>query len=181
MSYEQAISEAPDGSTISAQITVTQPRAVTETRNALLAAIAREAELVTERSEGRSSAALVELVRAFESVSVPERRLRDAGIDAGSINDVILVGGQTRMPLVQQKSGRIMPVTEVNPEDIGTLAIEYRDDQPVVVVSGGKYIPASLTVVDNSGEPRAMFTARVKYNIAPLALFEMPADEVQRR
>ena len=28
--------------------------------------------------------------------------LKDAGIDAGSINDVILVGGQTRMPLVQK-------------------------------------------------------------------------------
>ncbi|AKS08052.1 molecular chaperone DnaK [Pseudomonas trivialis] len=29
--------------------------------------------------------------------------LKDAGIDIGAINDVILVGGQTRMPLVQQK------------------------------------------------------------------------------
>jgi molecular chaperone DnaK len=29
--------------------------------------------------------------------------LKDAGIDIGKINDVILVGGQTRMPLVQQK------------------------------------------------------------------------------
>ncbi|MEG0634987.1 MAG: Hsp70 family protein, partial [Pseudomonas sp.] len=29
--------------------------------------------------------------------------LKDSGIDVGSINDVILVGGQTRMPLVQQK------------------------------------------------------------------------------
>jgi len=29
--------------------------------------------------------------------------LQDAGLDAGSIDDVILVGGQTRMPLVQQK------------------------------------------------------------------------------
>ena len=29
--------------------------------------------------------------------------LQDAGLDAASINDVILVGGQTRMPLVQQK------------------------------------------------------------------------------
>jgi molecular chaperone DnaK len=29
--------------------------------------------------------------------------LKDAGIDVGAINDVILVGGQTRMPLVQQK------------------------------------------------------------------------------
>ena len=29
--------------------------------------------------------------------------LKDAGIDVSKINDVILVGGQTRMPLVQQK------------------------------------------------------------------------------
>ena len=29
--------------------------------------------------------------------------LKDAGLDTGSIDDVILVGGQTRMPLVQQK------------------------------------------------------------------------------
>jgi molecular chaperone DnaK len=29
--------------------------------------------------------------------------LQDAGLDAGSIDDVILVGGQTRMPLVQKK------------------------------------------------------------------------------
>jgi molecular chaperone DnaK len=28
--------------------------------------------------------------------------LKDAGIDVGSINDVILVGGQTRMPMVQK-------------------------------------------------------------------------------
>ena len=28
--------------------------------------------------------------------------LKDAGIDVGAINDVILVGGQTRMPLVQK-------------------------------------------------------------------------------
>ncbi|RKW99168.1 hypothetical protein D9B85_13005, partial [Corynebacterium diphtheriae] len=27
--------------------------------------------------------------------------LKDAGIDVSKINDVILVGGQTRMPLVQ--------------------------------------------------------------------------------
>ena len=29
--------------------------------------------------------------------------LKDAGLDASSIDDVILVGGQTRMPMVQQK------------------------------------------------------------------------------
>ncbi|GHD83201.1 hypothetical protein ACFQL8_28300 [Streptomyces goshikiensis] len=70
MSYEQVTSEAPDGSTISAQITVTQAPIVTMTRNALLSAIAREAELVAERSEGQSSAALAELAQAFGSVSM---------------------------------------------------------------------------------------------------------------
>ncbi|MFJ9549072.1 hypothetical protein [Streptomyces erythrochromogenes] len=68
MSYEQVTSEAPDGSTISAQITVTQAPIVTMTRNTLLSAIAREAELVAERSEGQSSAALAELARAHREV-----------------------------------------------------------------------------------------------------------------
>ena len=30
--------------------------------------------------------------------------LKDAGLSVGQIGDVILVGGQTRMPLVQQRS-----------------------------------------------------------------------------
>ncbi len=42
--------------------------------------------------------ALVE--RTLEPVRIA---LKDAGLDVGKINDVILVGGQTRMPLVQKK------------------------------------------------------------------------------
>ncbi|CAD5106995.1 molecular chaperone DnaK [Zestomonas carbonaria] len=46
--------------------------------------------------------------------------LKDAGLDVGSIHDVILVGGQTRMPLVQQKVAEFFgkePRKDVNPDE----------------------------------------------------------------
>jgi molecular chaperone DnaK len=46
--------------------------------------------------------------------------LKDAGIDAGKIDEVILVGGQTRMPLVQQKVAEFFgkePRKDVNPDE----------------------------------------------------------------
>ncbi len=46
--------------------------------------------------------------------------LKDAGIDVGKIDDVILVGGQTRMPLVQQKVAEFFgkePRKDVNPDE----------------------------------------------------------------
>ena len=46
--------------------------------------------------------------------------LKDAGIDVGAINDVILVGGQTRMPLVQQKVAEFFGKEarkDVNPDE----------------------------------------------------------------
>ncbi|MGW4231234.1 hypothetical protein ACWEF9_18400 [Streptomyces sp. NPDC004980] len=52
------------------------------------------------------------------------------------------------------------PADQVKPEDIGTLSIEYRDGRPVIVVSGGKTIPAALTVVDEAGNQIAAYEAR---------------------
>ncbi|TBU92839.1 molecular chaperone DnaK [Stutzerimonas kirkiae] len=46
--------------------------------------------------------------------------LKDAGIDVGAIDDVILVGGQTRMPLVQQKVAEFFGKEarkDVNPDE----------------------------------------------------------------
>ncbi|MCQ4348184.1 molecular chaperone DnaK [Pseudomonas stutzeri] len=46
--------------------------------------------------------------------------LKDAGIDAGKIDEVILVGGQTRMPMVQQKVAEFFgkePRKDVNPDE----------------------------------------------------------------
>src|SRR5690606_21512076 len=46
--------------------------------------------------------------------------LKDAGLDGGGIHDVTLVGGQTRMPLVQQKVAEFFgrePRKDVNPDE----------------------------------------------------------------
>ncbi|MFF4331135.1 hypothetical protein ACFYZT_32100 [Streptomyces sp. NPDC001591] len=53
----------------------------------------------------------------------------------------------------------LIPAEGVNPEDIGTLSLRYVDGQPVIVVSGGTYIPAGLKVVDGSGTLGAIYTA----------------------
>ncbi|MFE6904098.1 hypothetical protein ACFVFJ_46130 [Streptomyces sp. NPDC057717] len=43
-----------------------------------------------------------------------------------------------------------IPADQVKPEDIATLSIEYRDGQPVVVASGGKYVPSELPIANGS-------------------------------
>ncbi|MFF2544004.1 hypothetical protein ACFVUY_15715 [Kitasatospora sp. NPDC058063] len=53
-----------------------------------------------------------------------------------------------------------IPASEVKPEDIATLSIEYRDGQPVVVASGGKYVPSELPVVSSSGAVYAVRFAK---------------------
>ena len=63
--------------------------------------------------------ALVEdlVARSMEPVKVA---LNDAGLSVGQIDDVILVGGQTRMPLVQQKVAEFFgkePRKDVNPDE----------------------------------------------------------------
>jgi molecular chaperone DnaK len=63
--------------------------------------------------------ALVEdlVARSLEPVKVA---LNDAGLSVSEINDVILVGGQTRMPLVQQKVAEFFgkePRKDVNPDE----------------------------------------------------------------
>ncbi|MFD4926177.1 hypothetical protein ACFWNE_33375 [Streptomyces goshikiensis] len=53
----------------------------------------------------------------------------------------------------------LIPADQVKPEDIGTLSLHHVDGVPVLVVSGGKAIPAGLTVVDGSGQPVATYAA----------------------
>ncbi|MFI1018211.1 hypothetical protein [Streptomyces sp. NPDC020965] len=46
----------------------------------------------------------------------------------------------------------LVPASEVDPEGVATLALEYRDGRPVIVARGGKFIPAGLKVVSEDGE-----------------------------
>ncbi len=50
-----------------------------------------------------------------------EKALQDAGLKVGEIDDVLLVGGMTRMPLVQQKVTEFFarkPNREINPDEV---------------------------------------------------------------
>lgn len=53
----------------------------------------------------------------------------------------------------------VVPASEVKPKDIGTLSIEYRDGRPVIVVSGGPFLPAHLPVVHDTLQTTARYTA----------------------
>ncbi|MFF0393262.1 hypothetical protein ACFYS8_31880 [Kitasatospora sp. NPDC004615] len=72
-----------------------------------------------------------------------------------------------------ERPGRV-PASEVAPEDVGTLTLEYRNGQPVIVVSGGKLIPSALPVVDGSGQMVSAYetvpTSRLKADDLPLLL-----------
>ncbi|WP_227428843.1 molecular chaperone DnaK [Psychrobacter sp. I-STPA6b] len=74
--------------------------------------------LVITISRSKLEALTEELVqRTMEPCKVA---LEDAGLSKGDINDVILVGGQTRMPLVQQKVEEFFgqePRKDVNPDE----------------------------------------------------------------
>lgn len=78
--------------------------------------------LVQKLTRAKFESLVEDLVeRTLEPVRVA---LQDAGMDAGKINDVILVGGQTRMPLVQQKVAEFFGKDarrDVNPDEAVAL------------------------------------------------------------
>lgn len=75
--------------------------------------------LVMKITRAKLEELTAELVaRTFEPV---EKALKDAGVAKGDINEVILVGGQTRMPLIQAKVEAFFgkkPNATVNPDEV---------------------------------------------------------------
>ncbi|MGC2208690.1 MAG: molecular chaperone DnaK [Candidatus Korobacteraceae bacterium] len=68
-------------------------------------------------------AKLEDMVRDLidRSIHPCEQALKDAGIDASKIDEVVLVGGQTRMPMIQQKVKEFFgrePHRGVNPDEV---------------------------------------------------------------
>ena len=68
-------------------------------------------------------AKLEDMVRDLidRSIHPCEQALKDAGIDASKIDEVVLVGGQTRMPMIQQKVKEFFgrePHKGVNPDEV---------------------------------------------------------------
>ena len=76
-------------------------------------------------------AKLESLVEDLVARTLPpcEQALKDAGLAVGDISEVILVGGQTRMPRVQAAVGDLFgktPRRDVNPDEAVALAPPYR-------------------------------------------------------
>ncbi|PJB05515.1 molecular chaperone DnaK, partial [bacterium (Candidatus Howlettbacteria) CG_4_9_14_3_um_filter_37_10] len=68
-------------------------------------------------------AKLEEIARALveRTIEPCKKALKDAGLQPKDINEIILVGGQTRMPLIQEKVKEIFgkePLKGVNPDEV---------------------------------------------------------------
>jgi molecular chaperone DnaK len=69
---------------------------------------------------------LEELTRDLveRTITICDKTLRDASIDKGDLDDVILVGGMTRMPLIQQRVAEFFglePCKGVHPDEVVAL------------------------------------------------------------
>lgn len=93
--------------------------------------------LLTKLSRARFEQMIEDLVK--RSIEPCKQALKDANLSPGSINEVVLVGGSTRVPLVQQEVERLFgkaPNKTVNPDEVvavgaavqgGVLAGDVKD------------------------------------------------------
>jgi molecular chaperone HscC len=96
---------------------------------------ARQATIDVQRSAPSGSDRLTWTIERdrFEALAEPllarmrttiERAIRDARIAAASIDDVVLVGGATRMPMVRALVARLfgrLPLSHINPDEVVAL------------------------------------------------------------
>ncbi|UQX04782.1 hypothetical protein [Streptomyces sp. RerS4] len=144
----QAGADAPAPAPAPTTIPAESPAAA-EARDQLLTAIGTEAQNLTEQPPAQASAQLKELARAYAHLGYPHT----------SGNRLLL---ESYPDAYIDPSLRWVPASEVNPEDIAALSIEYPEGQPVIVVRGGKAIPAGLMAVDPAGNPVAGYAAGAK-------------------
>lgn len=69
---------------------------------------------------------LEELTRPYieKSIEITKRAVKAAGYNASEINEIVLVGGQTRMPLIQEETKKLFgkePNKSINPDEVVAL------------------------------------------------------------
>jgi len=122
---------------------------------------------ITVGSDGTPQHLLIKLTRATleslageyvtRSIEITKRTLEAAGISAGDINEVILVGGQTRMPLIQAEVKKLFgkePNLTVNPDEVVAVGAAIQagilqgDVKDILLVD---VIPLSLAIETMGG------------------------------
>jgi molecular chaperone DnaK len=129
-------------------------------------------------------AKLEEMVRDLidNSIKPCAQALKDAGIDASKIDEVVLVGGQTRMPMIQQKVKEFFgrePHRGVNPDEVvaigaaiqgGVLQGEVKDLLLLDVT------PLSLSIETYGGVATAMIPRNTTIPTRKSETFSTAAD-----
>ncbi|MFE9368153.1 hypothetical protein ACFYNN_36585 [Streptomyces sp. NPDC006978] len=59
----------------------------------------------------------------------------------------------------QEAPFEVIDVSEVKPEDVGTLSLRYVDGAPQLVLTGGTVFPTTLQLVNGSGNVLGAYTA----------------------
>ena len=122
---------------------------------------------VTVDAGGNPQHLLVKLSRATleslseeyvtRSIDITKRALQAANIQAGEINEVILVGGQTRMPKIQEEVEKLFgkkPHRDVNPDEVVAIGAAIQagilqgDVKDILLVD---VIPLSLSIETMGG------------------------------
>jgi len=136
------VNETEQGTTPAARGFDRTPEAVQEIRKAVI-----QAKL--DLSDAESTNLLgVRLTRAdFEAMIRPiidrtlapcRQALTDAGLQASEVDEVVMVGGSTRIPLVRQMVGQLFgrtPHTELNPDEVVALGAAVQAD---ILVTGNR-------------------------------------------
>jgi len=106
-----------------------------------------------------SRSKLEELAEEFvtRSIDITKRALEASGIKAGDINEIILVGGQTRMPKIQEEVKKLFgkdPNLTVNPDEVVAIGAAIQagilqgDVKDILLVD---VIPLSLSIETMGG------------------------------
>ena len=122
---------------------------------------------ITVGADGNPQHLLVKLTRAnleslaeeyiTRSIDITKRALEASGIKADEVNEVILVGGQTRMPLIQSEVEKLFgrkPHRDVNPDEVVAIGAAIQagilqgDVKDILLVD---VIPLSLSIETMGG------------------------------
>ncbi len=147
---------------------------------------------VTVGSDGTPQHLLVKLSRATleslaseyvtRSIDITKRAIEAAGMKASEINEVILVGGQTRMPLIQDEVKKLFgrdPHMGVNPDEVVAIGAAIQagilqgDVKDILLVD---VIPLSLSIETMGGVATKLIERNTAIPTSRAQTFSTAAD-----
>jgi len=131
-----------------------------------------------------SRAKLEELVRPYidKSVEITSRVVKDAGFQISDINEVVLVGGQTRMPAIVEAVKKLFgkdPNLSINPDEVVALGAAVQggilrgDVKDVLLLD---VIPLSLGIETLGGVSTKLIEKNTTIPTAKTQVFSTAAD-----